>query len=399
MERLFNAPEIVNLIFQSYDKLEDGLSLASTCPLRPSAVSATNLVCDAFQANQVPILPSPVLELGARKPDICELKQVRDLQHLARCIEHMYFHGNCEDQMHSLADEHPVPCEERIRMRSRFHYAIYRVLLVGAILTREYVEPLFLGIINGPPGFLSRVTAIGQDEAQDELVGLTQEDIAYLEQFPIYDLEAGQEESHSFLAAHAHIVDKLFHKYEFYPGYDNRTPPPFPGRTRKVSVALLGIFRPEEVSMPELVEDSSNCYLMNELLVPKEQLTPWAAEIKSVLDVLYFQSGGLELRNGFPSPPPALRFIDFILAKCFRARFKDDLFYQESARYYLEQYQFRFLQDPYLFRDRSLMGTTWLFAKVPQDKAVPSVLGQSSACKGEAGRLGGIIVSVERSYT
>jgi len=356
----------------------------------------------------VPILPAPLLKLGARKPDIRELKQVRDLQHLARCVEHMYFRGNCEDQMHSLGDEHRVPRKERIRMRSRFHCAIYRVLFVGAILTREYLKPLFLGTIHGPPGFLSRVTALGRDEAQD--VGLTEEDIAYLEQFPVYDLEAGQEkwepvfgdlaswllddientftdiptsqlptrgmdakelgrlqETTFFLAAHAHIVDKLFHKYDFYPGYDDRTPPPFPGRVRKVSVALLGIFRPEEVSMPELVEDSSDCCLINELLVPQEQPTPWTAEIQSVLDILHFQSGGLKLRNGFPSPPPALRFVDFILAKFFKTRFKDDLFYQESPRYYLEQYQFRFLQDPYLFRDCSLMVTTWLFAKVPQD--------------------------------
>ena len=31
MERIFNAPEILVFVFQSCDKVEDGLSLASTC--------------------------------------------------------------------------------------------------------------------------------------------------------------------------------------------------------------------------------------------------------------------------------------------------------------------------------------------------------------------------------
>lgn len=31
MERLFSAPEIAILVFQSCDRVEDGLSLASTC--------------------------------------------------------------------------------------------------------------------------------------------------------------------------------------------------------------------------------------------------------------------------------------------------------------------------------------------------------------------------------
>lgn len=363
-------------------------------------------MCDAFQANQVPPRPAPLLEQGARKPDIRELKQVRDLQHFARCVEHMYFRGNCEDQMHHpWGDDHRVPPEEQIRMRSRFHCAMYRVLFVGAALTREYLEPLFLGTVHGPLGFLSRIMALGQEEAHGELARLTQEDITYLERFPVYDLEAGQEkwepvfgdlaswllgdiestftdvppprlpargmdakelgrlqEVTFFLAAHAHIVDKLFNKYDIYPGSDSRTPPPFPGRIRKVSVAILGIFHPEEVLMPEMVEDSSSCYLINELLVPKEQPTPWTTEIQSVLDVLHFQSGGLTLRNGFPSPPPALRFIDFILVKFFKTRFKDDLFYDESPRYHLEQYRFGFLQEPDLFRDWSIRTTTWLFA-------------------------------------
>ena len=78
-------------------------------------------------------------------------------------------------------------------MVSRFHCAIYRVLFAGAILTREYLEPLFLAPIQGPPGFLHRFFASMSGRETHELNGLTQKDMEYLERFPVYDLEAGQE--------------------------------------------------------------------------------------------------------------------------------------------------------------------------------------------------------------
>ena len=171
-------------------------------------------------------------------------------------------------------------------MRSRFHCSVYRVLFVSAVLTREHLEPLFLAPIQGPPGCLSRLIRLSQD---DDLIGLTEEDIAYLEKFPVYDLEAyGFEASREmwepafgdlaswllndietaftnvsspkvlalgidapelgrlqevtfFLAAYGYIRDKLFNKDFFYPDSDQITPPPpLPGRVQNVSVAMLG---------------------------------------------------------------------------------------------------------------------------------------------------------------
>ena len=252
------------------------------------------------------------------------------------------------------------------------------------------------------------------------LSDLPKRNIAYLEKFPVYDLEAyGFEASREkwepafgdlaswllnaiettftnvsspkvlalgidapelgrlqevtfFLAAYAHITDKLFNKYIFYPDSDQiRPPPPLPGRVRKVSVAMLGTFCPEEVSMPETVEDSADCYLVNERLVLQKQRTPWAADIPCALGTLQAHADDPHLRNGFPSPPPEIRFIDFILAKFFKTRFKDDLFGEESPHHNLAQYQLGFLQNPGLISDRSIMLTTWLFAA--KNKAPPSL--------------------------
>ncbi|KAL2165638.1 hypothetical protein VTG60DRAFT_4071 [Thermothelomyces hinnuleus] len=345
----------------------------------------------------------------------------------------MYFRGNHVDQMHPPDEPDWLSDEERIRMGYRFHCAMYRVLVAGAVLTRAYLEPLFLAPVQGPPGFLHRLTGLSWDD-EHELGGLHQEDIEYLERFPLYDLEAGQEkwepafgdlatwllediettftkvkppkfprmpmgaedlgrlqEVTFFLAAYDHILDKLFNKYLPHPGIDEdvrleMTPPPFPGRVRKVSVAMFGIFRPEEVSMPERVEDSSSCFLINEPLALKEQRTPtsqdsqvpdcvspWTADVRMVLEILHNQSGRPNLRNGYPSPapppPPPFRFIEFLLAKFFKARFEDDLFDEDSPYHHFQDYQLGFLQNPDLFGDRSIMFTTWLFA----DNKAPSL--------------------------
>ncbi len=397
-------------------------------------VRATNLVCEAFQADRFP--PGPEVFLrnsgpNVRKPDISELKQVRDLQHLARCVEHMHFRGSQVGDLH-LSEDPFSSCwhlkdGEHIRMRDRFHCAIYRALFAGAVLTREYLEPLFLAPTQGPPGFLGRfVTGLGGDE---DLMGLRQEDIEYLERFPVYDLEAGQEkwepafgdlaswllddiettftnvtpecpsreigmdaeqlgrlqEVTFFHAASDHLIDKVFNEYLSHPTYEDDVsasgiiPPPFPGRVRKVSVAMFGIFRPEEVTMPAKVEDSSNYFLVNKPLERKQQpmpttqdgrvpdgqtLTPWAADVRCVLQILHNQSGRPNLRDGYPSPPPALRFLDYLLAKFFKARFKcEPGSFDGEERYYMEHYTLGFLTNLDLFRDRSIMSTTWFFAE------------------------------------
>lgn len=348
----------------------------------------------------------------------------------------MYSRGKYPNQMHRLEDPGDIPEEERIRMSRRFHCAVYRVLFAGAVLAPAYLEPLFLAPAEGPPGFLRRLSDLRVDLAQN-LDGLIQADIEYLERFPVYDLEAGQEmwepafghlasrlfddienifakteteeaskyslqnisagelarlqEITFFLAAYQHIMDKLFNTTRFQPlhpaadvfdididiSYMGPLLPPYiPGGKRKVTIVMFGMFRPEVVLMPETVEHSSRCYLVNEPLVPKEQwapanqdgqvadyVSPCAVDIRWVLEIVHKRSGRPNLRNRCPSPPPPLRFIEFVLAKEFKTKFKDGLFDRVSSAYYKQNYLVGFLENANLFRDDSIRFTTWLFAE------------------------------------
>ncbi len=335
----------------------------------------------------------------------------------------MYFHGNRAGSVLQISEPpYRLKEGEDVRMRDRFHIGMYRALLAGAVLTREYLEPLFLASEQGPPGFLGRFwNGLGEDE-NAELLSLTQADVEYLVRFPVYDLEAGQEkwepafgelarwllddiettfttvsprslsgeakldaeqvgrlqEVTFFLAAAEHLMDKLFHKViclppDEDPADEDDVPPPFPGRVRKVTVAAFGIFLLEEVTMPEKVEDASNCFLVNEPPVREQDgqvgvdcqtPTPWTADVRWVLQILHKQAGFPNLRNGYPSPPPGLRFLDFVLAKFFGARFEcAGGSFATDTKYYMMDYTIGFLTSFNLFRDHSITHTTWFFAE------------------------------------
>ncbi len=162
-----------------------------------------------------------------------------------------------------------------------------------------------------------------------------------------------------FLVAYHRMMDKLVQEFPFHPrGAGNSefemTPPPFPGRVRKVTVAMFGIFLPEEVSMPERVEDLSGGYLIRKPLVLEEQRepasqdrrvldsrSPWTAQMRCVMEILHIRSGRPNLRNGRPFPPSPLRFIEFLLAEFFQAGFMDGVFGEEAPR---RLYRYRFVK-------------------------------------------------------
>ncbi|KAK3900405.1 hypothetical protein C8A05DRAFT_45742 [Staphylotrichum tortipilum] len=447
MEVLFDAPELLILVFQSFDRVDDALSLASTCQFLASiwrthtsailcplietktpgfnqaliAVRITDLVFTAFETNHLPPLPPPphTLSVHARKPNIAELKHLLDLRHLARCVEHMYRRGTHADQMHESEEPTWLPTAERAHMSARFQCAVYRVLVAGAVLTREYLEPLFMAREgHGPEGLLRRLQEVGV-----RWEGVIGGDCEFLERFAVYDLEGGRErwegafgelagwlvedmegtfiqveppyrgldaeqlgrlqEVTFFLAAYEHVKDKLFYKYAPQAEGDEDEeiplPPPLLGGVRKAQVAMFGIFCPEVVWMPERVEDVTSCYLVNKrLAVDGERMSPggqaldcqgpspWEVDVPCVLEILHTRSGRLNHRDGHPSPPPALRFVEYVLGEFFKVRFKATWLFDLYSVYSLHDYTLGFLQNLRLFGDRSIMTGTWLFT---EDKA------------------------------
>lgn len=368
----------------------------------------------------LPPHPFPLKELSGdiRKPTLEDLKQVFELRHLARCVEQMYHRldrdvkwGNeipTRELMGSGPDDDPAV------MRECLHTSIYRVLLAGAVLTRPYLEPMFLA----PPDLLYRLHRPTSSEPW-----LSAKDLKYLERFPVYRLEATDEEWEPvfgdlaqwlvddakttatplefpprlfsqrsydtprglltpedrgclqevvfFLAAYEHMFDKFFNERPKYADdpeneemdEDLLIPPPFPGDVRDVSTAMFGMFRPEKVSTPAKVEDASRSCLLNYPLghYPRDnsvlpKVSPWNTDVRGLLTCIRDFSGRPNHRNGSPSPPPWLRFVEFVMRKFFDVGLRDDLF-QSDHHWYVYNYTGAFLNCPVLFRDCCL--TSW----------------------------------------
>lgn len=335
-----------------------------------------------------------------------------ELRHLARCVEQMYHKldvnwGNeipTREPMWSATDDDPTI------MRERLHTSIYRVLFAGAVLTRPYLEPMFLA----PPDLLYRLHRPTSSEPW-----LSAKDLKYLEQFPVYRLEATDEEWEPvfgdlarwlvddakntatplefaphlygpressktprglltpedrgclqevvfFLAAYEHMIDKFFNQSpkdasDAEMDEDLLIPPPFPGDVRDVSTAMFGMFRPEKVSTPAKVEDASRSCLLNYPLghFPRDnsvlpKVSPWNTDVRGLLWGIHACSGRPNHRNGSPSPPPCLRFVEFVMRKFFDVGLRGDLF-EQDYHWYMYNYKGAFLSCPLLFRDRCLI--------------------------------------------
>lgn len=375
---------------------------------------ATALVCDAFEANVLPPDPFPLNELSGdiRKPDFEDLKRVLDLRHLVRCVEQMSrkwdFSGNSEIRRIE-------PWTGWGTIRDRFHISMYRVLLAGAVLTRPYLEPWFLAPTEGPPDLLHRTQrpGLGYGEipftAEDleylerfpayrfeatveewepvfgDLARWLVDDVkTTATPFEFLPLPSPGVRRHTtpldpltpnergclqevlfFLAAYEHMMEKFFNENIKHAGDEEMDEslivlPPFPGDVRDVSTAMFSIFRPEKVSTPAKVEDASDSFLINFPLghYPRDnsvlpKVSPWNTDVRSMVGWMQAGSGRPNRRNGRPSPPPWLRFVEFTIRKFFNVGFRDDLFNDDGDnRYDRENYQSEFLGCPDLFGDR-----------------------------------------------
>lgn len=344
-----------------------------------------------------------------RKPDIEDLKRVFGLRHFVRCVGQMYRHwehtGN-KLPSRSIGDHPP----EGEIMTDHFHTAMYRVLYVGAVLTRSYLEPLLLAPTEGPPDLLRCLNSFA-----DEDRGWRSEDLRYFARFPIYDFEASDDkwepvfgdlarfllndikttatatpyevtvdwespfrklstgeagllkEIMCFLGAYEHMNDKLFNDNVKDPDDENLwerdlVPPPFPNDVREVSIAMFGRFRPERISMPANVQDAPECYLVNFPLghYPRDnsvlpKVSPWNTDIHALLHGLWSSSGCPNHRDGWKSPPPELRFLEFFMRKVFRVGFRLALF-GSDPKHFDDDYIHGFLFQHALFGDNLLSG-------------------------------------------
>ncbi|KAH7369316.1 dihydrodipicolinate synthetase family protein [Plectosphaerella cucumerina] len=183
-------PEITLLILSQFDSFSDIVALAKTCKrlhslwlavpptiiwcIAPSripafdealmAVRATNLVKPAFRNGHMPPRIDDLASLSgaSTKPTLSELIQVIDLQHLVRCLQHMFYFSNDSDNGESqwtthvnLLGDKRLPCWSQLDSPGKrafimkgwfenFSRASYRLFLAGAVLAHAYHEPYFI---------------------------------------------------------------------------------------------------------------------------------------------------------------------------------------------------------------------------------------------------------------
>jgi hypothetical protein len=125
---------------------------------------ATNIVKPAFENGYMPPRIDDIASLSgtSTKPTLSELIQVMDLQHLVRCLQHMFYFSNDSDNGESPWTTHvnllggerlphwstlDSPEKHALIMKGwveKFSRATYRLFLAAAVLAHAYHEPYFI---------------------------------------------------------------------------------------------------------------------------------------------------------------------------------------------------------------------------------------------------------------
>ena len=351
-------------------------------------VRATEIVVAAYQRGEQPPDPFPIVELDTefKKPDLLELKAVRNLQHLVRCLEYMFL--NPEQSLGNLGASIPERDDAHgwERWKNNFYRAAYKNMLVGAVLYGAYNEPFYLAEKEGRAEFLDHCTC---PSYKNWLSSITESDIDYLRRFAVYNFGTEDESATGqwiwkdyervfgpladwlvadgktkgvednlgywepeeddvnpetdaapeydsaelgvlreimlLVAGYEHFPNKLASKSKL-----ERRESTLEGRrignpSLKVSVVLFGRFCIEEISMPKFVGDGGS-YLLTKSLAPETESR--SLDIASVLHALQWKSTRPDLHDGYPATcfPNAFQFLVYVLRKHVDLKFKPGLF-------------------------------------------------------------------------
>lgn len=304
-------------------------------------------------------------------------------------------------------DEVFDPLEE---WQPNLHRALYRVVLLGAVCSRAYAEPLFAAVEKNNTDIARKLLI------KRRPVVVLQELDGYLRQFPVYNYDANATSDRGkwrdreydsifgplakwivedgrarylkrdlgvpdederrgsvreilhLLAAYMHLTNKIVNgdaawdlgRPDFNnlgkPSYDFRgrktvdaSKHEFKGNTRTATVVLFGVFQPEEITMPARVEDTVDCLLVANPYPnghETERTTSSPVEQEEISPTAFFDIPNLLHRTQPPVPPPITQFFGYTLRKHFSLRLFDALFDASDPGLMEEGF---FLAWPHLF--------------------------------------------------
>jgi hypothetical protein len=152
----------------------------------------------------------------SKLPDLAELKEVLNMQHLVRCIEYIYFNAqyykDYETNLfpHMKHAKYPaarrrfpdclkenIPGAENATIdsfRDGFFRAMYRLLLAGAVLARAYMAPVFQAREERNARFFrvwgdDHYWSEDMDQLDDSDPNPKEADYAYIRQYPVYNFD------------------------------------------------------------------------------------------------------------------------------------------------------------------------------------------------------------------
>jgi hypothetical protein len=155
---------------------------------------------------------------NSKLPDLAELKEVLNMQHLVRCIEYSYFNSQyptnhyennllytMEGVKYPAARRRFPDClKENIpgaenatidSFRDGFFRAMYRLLLAGAVLARVYMAPVFQAREQRNARFFQvfgdkyRYWSEDMEHLEDPDSTPKEADLAYIRQYPVYNFD------------------------------------------------------------------------------------------------------------------------------------------------------------------------------------------------------------------
>ncbi|CZS93025.1 uncharacterized protein RAG0_03506 [Rhynchosporium agropyri] len=408
--------EVAVSIFEQCDEFQEVVALASTCKglhsvwrlssssiiwkvgrgircfdLALIAVRATAIVLKASQAG----LPSPpfasmhTLSGVVQKPTIAELKEVLNMQHLVRCIEHMYFFSEVECD--TLFGGPMIPSSSRLessdredeekneRFRIRFYTAIYQLFFAGAALSRPYMAPFWEAKEKSRTSFFGRCRVPVYNHLGNGVsASLTTDDRGFLRPFPVYnhDVEdyttigkwrekeyenifgpfaswlvkegsafqdpmprSRHHETESLmclLVGYEHLICKFtnlngIHAFGRYA--DSRIcPAALEGKTRTATIIVFGVFRVEEVIMPSNIEGTKDGLLPVSIHPTLKGTDQEAFDIPSIMEHLDYHSQGSapDDFHEHPNPPAMFQLWFFALRRYLDLGFSHNAFWQWS---------------------------------------------------------------------
>ncbi|RDW68768.1 uncharacterized protein DSM5745_08528 [Aspergillus mulundensis] len=337
-------------------------------------IRATRIVLEHFNHGELPPNPFPLdtLTLKARRPTAEDLRDLRQWQHLVKCIEDIVLNKF----------EWGRECDATIRhdpatwsiWQENFHRAIYRFFLMGAVLCGAYQDPLSPAGKHGSPPSSFNYYGDRMEDASHFGPLLRPWEMAHFLKYPVFNFEA----HHKHEPIYGPLAELMKNQTELRARDLAQDPadvllkemvdclafsvallnPTFEDALWRlqpldyeagqdfshITVIPLGHFYPEIIQMPNNSRDAHNTLLLHGPVEHEDSIAgapAWHESAPYMRSILYTMHSYSEQPNHwaegpgselYPTPPPPIQIFQYMLRKYLGCRFAGEAFDDDLDR-------------------------------------------------------------------